>query len=73
MYICNECEEVFEQPKVVVERHPWGMGYAEEEFCECPCCGSGNFEEAEECSLCGEYVAELEDGLCNICYSDMND
>lgn len=70
MYICNDCEEVFEEPKHIEEHHPYGMGYATETFAVCPCCG-GDFQEAEECSRCGEYVAELQDGLCEICYSEM--
>ena len=72
MYICNECGEVFDEPKIIEEHHPYGMGYAVEEFAVCPYC-DGGFQEAEQCERCGEYVAELEDGLCDICYSEMYD
>ena len=73
MYICNNCEEVFEKPKIYYEHHPYGMGYAEERWVVCPHCGEADFEEAKECKRCGEYVAELEDGLCDVCYSEMYD
>lgn len=72
MYICNECGAVFDDPKTYYEHHPYGMGYAEEKWLVCPYC-YGDFQEAEQCEECGEYVAELEDGLCDICHSDMCD
>ena len=46
MYICNECEEVFEEP----------------------ICQDSDIQEAERCEECGQYVAELGDGLCEACY-----
>ena len=73
MYICNICGEVFEEPEVIYERRPYGMGYAEEEFWVCPHCKDTDIQEAERCESCGEYFAELEDGLCEYCYSDMYD
>ena len=72
MYKCEECGEVFEEPKVYYERHPYGEGYAEEEWRVCPYCGEAGFVEAKECTRCGEYTAELHDGLCDVCYDDMN-
>ena len=73
MYICNDCEEVFDEPKIIEEHHPYGMGYAIEEFVVCPHCKDTDIQEAEQCGRCGNYVAELEDGLCDICHSDMFD
>lgn len=71
MFICNECGEIFETPKIIEEHHPYGMGYAVEEWAVCPHCEETDFQEARQCTQCGEYVAELEDGLCDVCYGDM--
>ena len=72
MYICVECEKVFEEPKIIEEHHPYGDTYATEYFGVCPYC-KGDIQEAEECSRCGEWVFETEDGLCEICYGDLYD
>lgn len=71
MYICSECEGVFEEPETYEEHHPYGMGTASETWYVCPYCQSTNYDEAKECTRCGEYVAELENGLCDACYGDM--
>ena len=73
MLICNECQEVFEEPKIIEEHHPYGMTYAVEEFAVCPHCKDTDIQEAHQCEGCGEYFAELEEGLCEICYSDLYD
>jgi rubrerythrin len=73
MFICNDCESVFETPKVIVERHPYGDGFAGEEWGACPHCRSTEISEAKKCSHCGEWVAETNsDGLCDICEDDLN-
>ena len=71
MYICNNCEAVFETPAVHEEQHPYGMTYATEYWSVCPHCGDTDFDEAKKCDRCGEYVAELEEGLCDCCYGDV--
>ena len=71
MFICENCGYVFEDHKVIKERHPYGMSYATEEWYVCPHCNDSNTVEAQECERCGEYVAKLEDGLCDVCYEDM--
>ena len=71
MYICNDCGAVFEEPKIIEEHHPYGMGYATEYWAVCSCCGDTDIQEAEECCRCGEYVAELHEGMCDICYDEM--
>lgn len=73
MYICEECGQTFEEPKIIEEHHPYGMGYAVETFAVCPNCGEAGIEKMKQCSRCGEYVAELKNGLCDIWYSDMYD
>jgi hypothetical protein len=72
MYICNSCGELFEECEIVEEHHPYGEGSAVEVWVVCPHCGDNDFDKAEKCSRCGEYVAETYDGLCDICYDDMN-
>lgn len=71
MYICECCENTFEEPKTIEEPHPYGMGYATEKWAVCPHCESTNFDEAVKCERCGEYAAELDGGLCDVCYGDM--
>lgn len=71
MYICNECGEVFSEPKIIEEHHPYGMGYATEDWAVCPCCGEEDICEAKKCKRCGEYFAELHEGYCDCCYGDM--
>ena len=71
MFICENCEKVFEEAKTIYESHPYGMGYAREEFSVCPYCEATEIVKAKECEHCGEFVAETTDGLCDICYEDM--
>lgn len=71
MYICNSCGLVFETPDVQEERHPYGDTYATEKWYVCPHCKDNDFDEAEKCERCGEYVAELDEGLCDVCHGEM--
>lgn len=71
MYICNDCGEVFSDHKIIEDPRPYGMGYVNERFGVCPHCDSDDWSEAEQCTRCGEYFAELEDGLCDVCHGDM--
>ena len=78
MFICNECGEVFEEAKVIEERHPYGEGYATEEWFVCPHCGDSHIEEAKKCSRCDEYVADSEttlgeglQPLCRLCHEKL--
>ena len=73
MYICNNCGAIFETPSIYEEHHPYGMGYATEYLAVCPHCQSYNFDEAKQCERCGELVAELHNGLCDCCHSDLYD
>lgn len=71
MYICNDCGAFFEEPRITYESHDYGEGSALEEWAICPYCKENDFTEAEQCSRCGEYFAELEDDLCDICWDEM--
>ena len=70
MFICVDCEAVFNEPTIVIETH--GLPCPPyEHFAVCPHCKSTNIEEAKLCSRCDTYVLELEDGLCECCYGDL--
>lgn len=71
MYICEECGAVFEEYEVYKEQHPYGMGYSTEEIAVCPYCKETGIKAAKKCSRCDNWVAELEDGLCDACYGDV--
>ena len=73
-YICRECGEMFDTPETLVNR--WVVEqppFRKENIC--PSCGSVAFEEAEECSGCGdefpasELVSYLGSKLCPRCLS----
>lgn len=73
MYICLDCDELFEEPKRYVETH--GLDYPPYETWKgCPYCG-GVYEDAQECSRCGNWITGdcvYVDGLvvCDNCYEE---
>lgn len=78
MFICNECGEVFEEPKVFEETHGLDTPPYEKWYL-CPHCGDTGISRALECTRCGEWISEhhamLGDGLqplCETCYEDMH-
>lgn len=75
MFICNECELVFSEPKVYSEdRTPGGVfegGSFIETYKGCPSCG-GNYDEAMECQRCEEYISTKSDApFCTDCINDI--
>ena len=71
MLICEECNTTFDNPKIINEYHPYGMGYAAERWAVCPHCESTSIAEALLCKNCENYFTELvEDDLCEGCYYD---
>ena len=70
MLICNNCGEVFDEPKIERETH--GLDCPPyEAIAVCPHCEDTDICEAKKCERCGEYFAELDEGLCDVCYGDM--
>lgn len=69
-YCCLDCGHIFEEGEQArwEEHHPYGMGYAAEEFSGCPLC-KGAYEEAKRCKICGgEFLEdELNNGVCESC------
>ena len=63
---CLACGHIFEEGEQArwEEHHPYGMGYAAEEFSGCPIC-KGDFEETKQCEICGGEF--LEDELLGGC------
>lgn len=56
MYICLECQHVFENPVRYIEKHcldspPY------EEWDGCPLCG-GSSVDAYQCECCGEWIKD---------------
>lgn len=72
MLKCNSCGHVFSEEEVNVEVGEISLGYREEFDC-CPACGDGDFEEAKECAVCGEYITvderdpDAKDHICHKC------
>jgi hypothetical protein len=61
---------MFDEPKTEYESH--GLdGPPYERWLVCPYCNDNDFVEAKECERCGAVVAELHNGLCDICYDDL--
>lgn len=75
MYKCLECGEVFEEPYYWSESRGefWGFPCSEE-VSGCPHC-KGDYEEVEECGVCGEYffADELHGGVCRGCIKEQAD
>jgi len=67
MYICLHCGHEFED--IDRKHYDHGTGVWEE---YCPNCGSEDFEEAEQCDLCGDWhVAEnVTNGVCEKCLEE---
>lgn len=76
MYICMDCGDVFEEPRMVKERMPdyWGAP-AWEEYGTCPFCGSVEYTEARRCDRCGAYMGEGNAygfiTICDLCLEDL--
>ena len=65
-YRCLDCGHIFEEGEQAVweEHHPYGMGYATENFSGCPIC-KGDFEETTQCKICGgEFLEDELNGGC---------
>ena len=72
MFKCYDCEATFFGPKNVSERVGEYHGEpAYTSYACCPECG-GNFDEAIQCKICGEWFFEdeLDDGICEMCIDE---
>lgn len=73
MYICLDCGNVFDEPKILKESHGFHDGYYESLY-YCPEC-LGDYEEACICDKCGEIIpeSESENGLCPLCSNEFEE
>lgn len=78
MFICLKCGKVFDEDEVKVweeyRGEYWGMD-AYETMSGCPSC-EGSYEEAEQCTECGEYffLFDLDENhLCENCREDTDE
>ena len=76
MWICCDCSNVFDEPRIWVEKH--GLPAPPyETYSACPKCG-GTFAEAYECGCCGHWIdgsyIKLNSGerICENCYTIYN-
>lgn len=77
MYICDECHNVFEQPKDYVENLTPGGGCESRfnyHYTGCPYC-EGTYSEAKRCPLCDDTYVPVNDrgqvDYCDNCKSRM--
>ena len=75
MWVCLDCQHIFEEGKHYVEEH--GLDAPPyEEFDGCPECG-GAYVEAKKCDCCGEYITgdyiktKNDERLCDHCFTQM--
>lgn len=72
MYLCLDCDNIFEEPKFYIETH--GLDSPPyETWWGCPKC-AGAYTEAMHCDECGDWISgeyiELKNGfvICRKCY-----
>lgn len=72
MYKCNVCGAEFETPREVTEREREEDGFIHVWVDSlCPSCGDDDFDEVEECTECGQLCAELYNGICEDCLTEL--
>lgn len=67
MYICENCQQMFDSPNAVLDSDSeyWGAN-VHHYTSVCPNCGSDEFEEMDKCDVCGEWINPGEE-LCENC------
>ena len=76
MFICFDCGAVFDEPATYRDSRGEFWGAPVWETCGmCPVCGSTEYDTAECCERCGEYVPETHYfgniKVCDICLEDL--
>ena len=54
MFLCLECQNIFDEPKTYIETHGLDTPPYEKFSC-CPFCG-GDYVKTEVCDYCGKYI-----------------
>lgn len=63
MYICDECDTVFEDP---ARKQEYSEEYGDSTACYCPHCGSEEVYTVDECPAC-HSLKNRDDRLCHKC------
>lgn len=75
MFVCFDCDAIFEEPATRYENHGEYFGKpAREAYGACPCCGSTEYDAMVKCDRCGEWTATPHYEnivLCDICFDDL--
>ena len=72
MFLCLDCQRVFEEPREYVEKHGLDAPPYEVWRC-CPYCGGG-YVATKPCDICGEWISgeyiktANDDYICSECY-----
>ena len=67
MYICRNCQQMFDSPNAVIDSDSEYWGRRVHHYTSvCPCCGSDDFEELDKCEVCGGWI-NPGDELCEVC------
>ena len=76
MYICKDCDRIFQYPRLWTETH--GLDSPPfEKWRGCPYCG-GVYQEAVVCELCGKYIVgkyiktKDDQFVCQECYTEFS-
>lgn len=56
-YVCLDCEQTFDEPKVYVEMHGFTYGPGEQ-IAICPWCGHDEITEAIYCDVCQNPIID---------------
>lgn len=56
MFICNDCNRLFEEANVIADKHEFWGERCYEYSSYCPYCGSEKYGIAARCDYCFEYV-----------------
>jgi len=72
MYICNDCGEVFDEPK----EYTVNLSCGSSRYSGCPSCGKDDFEETnKKCPFTGKYIhpsKDLSDTARQLIIDDLN-
>lgn len=78
MFVCKDCENVFEEPKGFYGEQLEYFGFhCSEHWIGCPSCG-GAYVEVKQCYGCGEYIVgkyirTVDDTYyCENCFSELD-
>jgi hypothetical protein len=72
MYICNLCGELVEEVPTEVQCHGYtSLGQPINEVIDSHCHCGGEFVEAKQCEICGEWFDNTElNGVCEVCLEE---